>query len=520
MSAMTVLAGLPRLIPPGGPLSLTEHFGRYGPVPERDAGGLIGDIERAGLTGRGGAGFPAGRKLRSVAQAGRSGGRLGRQAGAVVVANGAESEPASAKDRMLLARSPHLVLDGIALAADAVGATRCYLALHTGRRDELSVQVGAAIAEREQAGLDRVGVQIVPVPRGYVPSQETALISLLNGGAPKPAFVPPRPFQKGAHGRPTLVQNVETLAHIALIARFGADWFRELGGSAGSALVTVSGAVQRPGVYEIALGMPIGELISRAGGPAEQPQAVLAGGYFGGWLPYDRAVGVPVSDSALRAAGAALGPGVLVLLPESACGLAETAWITDYLASQSAGQCGPCANGLPALADTLKQLAFGRPDGRALGWAEELSALVAGRGACHLPDGTAAFATSGLRTFADELRLARPVRAVPPGAAQAAAPRPRPHLGAAVMSYATGPAGARAADGRGPRRAGGHKLRVNPIACEAHGMCTELLPELISADPWGYPIVTPGYVPDDLLPLARRAVTACPTLALLLDRDD
>jgi NADH:ubiquinone oxidoreductase subunit F (NADH-binding) len=404
VSAMTVLAGLPRLIPPGGPLSLADHFGRYGPVPERDAGGLIGEIERAGLTGRGGAGFPAGRKLRSVAQAGRSGGRLGRQAGAVVVANGAESEPASAKDRMLLARSPHLVLDGIALAADAVGATRCYLALHTGRRDELSVQVGAAIAEREQAGLDRVGVQIVPVPRGYVPSQETALISLLNGGAPKPAFVPPRPFQKGAHGRPTLVQNVETLAHIALIARFGAGWFRELGGSAGSALVTVSGAVQRPGVYEIALGMPIGELISRAGGPAEQPQAVLAGGYFGGWLPYDRALGVPVSDSALRAAGAALGPGVLVLLPESACGLAETAWITDYLASQSAGQCGPCANGLPALADTLKQLAFGRPDGRALGWAEELSALVAGRGACHLPDGTAAFATSGLRTFADELR--------------------------------------------------------------------------------------------------------------------
>ena len=234
MSAMTVLAGLPRLIPPGGPLSLADHFGRYGPVPERDAGGLIGDIERAGLTGRGGAGFPAGRKLRAVAQAGHSGGRLGRQAGAVVVANGAESEPASAKDRMLLARSPHLVLDGIALAADAVGATRCYLALHAGRRDELSVQVGAAIAEREQAGLDRVGVQIVPVPRGYVPSQETALISLLNGGAPKPAFVPPRPFQKGAHGRPTLVQNVETLAHIALIARFGADWFRELGGSAGS----------------------------------------------------------------------------------------------------------------------------------------------------------------------------------------------------------------------------------------------------------------------------------------------
>ena len=128
--------------------------------------------------------------------------------------------------------------------------------------------------------------------------------------------------------------------------------------------------MNRPGVYEIALGMPVGELIRRAGGPSERPQAFLAGGYFGGWLPYDQALGVPVSDPALRAAGAALGSGVLVLLPESACGLAETAWIAGFLATQSAGQCGPCVNGLPALAGLLEQLAFGRPDRQALGWAE------------------------------------------------------------------------------------------------------------------------------------------------------
>jgi NADH:ubiquinone oxidoreductase subunit F (NADH-binding) len=409
MSAMTVLSGLPRLIPPGGPLSLAGHVARYGPTPFGGAprgfagGDLITEVERAGLTGRGGAGFPAGRKLRAVATAGRSAGPLRSQAGTVLIANAAESEPASAKDRLLLARAPHLVLDGIALAAEAVGATRCYLGLHVGK-DDLALQLAAAITERERAGQNRAPIQIVPVPRGYVASQETALVSLVNGGPPKPTFVPPRPFQKGAHGRPTLVQNVETLAHIALIARFGAEWFRELGGAAGSALVTVSGAVQRPGVYEIALGMPIGDLIRRAGGPAEQPQAILAGGYFGGWLPYAQALEIRVSDPALRAAGAALGPGVLVLLPESACGLAETAWIADYLASQSAGQCGPCRNGLPALADVLKQLAFGRADGRAYGWAEQLLALVAGRGACHLPDGTAAFVGSALRTFASELR--------------------------------------------------------------------------------------------------------------------
>jgi NADH:ubiquinone oxidoreductase subunit F (NADH-binding) len=405
---------LPRLISPGAPLRLADHVGRYGPVPFGDPAGLIAEVERSGLTGRGGAGFPAGRKMRTVAEAGRTGGTLRSQSGTVVVANGAESEPASAKDRLLLSLAPHLVLDGIALAAEAIGATRGYLSLHAGQ-DELGRQLVAAIAERARAGLNRIPLEVVALPRGYVASQETALVSWLNGGAPKPTFVPPRPFEKGVHGRPTLVHNVETLAHIALIARFGARWFREMGSAAagsaaagsaaaGSALVTVGGAVGRPGVYEIPLGLPVGELVRWAGGPSEQPQAILAGGYFGGWLPYAQALGVPVSDPALRAAGAALGPGVFVILPESACGLAETAWIADYLASQSAGQCGPCVNGLPALADTLRYLAYGQPDGRTLGWAERLLTLVARRGACHLPDGSAAFVASALRTFAEELR--------------------------------------------------------------------------------------------------------------------
>jgi NADH:ubiquinone oxidoreductase subunit F (NADH-binding) len=423
MNAPAPVQGLPRLIMPGGPLALADHLDRYGPLPLPDgrggsgwagAGRLIAEVDRAGLVGRGGAAFPAGRKLRAVA--GHSRGPGPRRAGAVVVANGAESEPASAKDKMLLTRAPHLVLDGIAAAADAVGASRGYLTLHAGS-DELALQLAAAVAER--AGLDPVPVEIVVGAGGYLASQETALISQLNAGPPKPSFVPPRPFQKGAHGRPTLVQNVETLAHIALIARFGADWFREVGypgtaagsvpevqpgpGAAGSALVTVTGAVHGPGVYEIALGTPLGELVQRAGGPSEQPQAVLAGGYLGGWLPYPEALDVPLTDPALRAAGAAFGPGVLVLLGESACPLAETAWVASYLASQSARQCGPCLNGLPALAATLRQLAFGRPDARALGWAEQLMTLVTGRGACHLPDGTAKFVASALAVFSGEL---------------------------------------------------------------------------------------------------------------------
>ena len=399
---------LPRLILSGAPLPLAGHLSRYGPVPlTGDGAALIAEAGQAGLAGRGGAGFPAARKMHAVAAAtaGRGPGLLRAARGGVLVANGVESEPASGKDKMLLDRSPHLVLDGIALAAAAVGASRAYLCLHAGYPG-LAGQLRAAVAERERAGISPVGVQVAEVPGGYVASQETALISFLNGGPQRPQFVPPRPSERGVHGRPTLVQNVETLAHLALIARYGAAWFRELGTpqSAGSALITVSGAVREPSVQEIELGTRIGDLLERAGGPAEPPLAVLAGGYFGGWLPYPAALNIPVTDADLRAAGAALGPGVLVVLPESACGLAETARTIGYLAGQSAGQCGPCLNGLPALAAAFDEVAFSRPDGDTLGWARQLLTLVAGRGACQLPDGTAALAASALRVFGSDLR--------------------------------------------------------------------------------------------------------------------
>jgi NADH:ubiquinone oxidoreductase subunit F (NADH-binding) len=401
-----------RLIPPDGPLTLEQHLARYGPVPFSDlrsSGGatpaLITEVDRSGLTGRGGAGFPAGRKMLAVAQAGRRAGPLRSPAGTVVIANGAESEPASAKDRYLLDQAPHLVLDGMAVAAEAVGATRAYLCVHHDNGMMIR-RLREAVTLRERAGLNRVPIQVTAVPGGYVASQETALISFLNGSAPVPAFVPPRPFEKGAHRRPTLVQNVETLAHIALIARYGAGWFREMGTAqaTGSALVTVGGAVGRPGVYEIALGRPIGDLLQRAGGITEPVQAILAGGYFGGWLPFPAVQHLPLSDQGLRPAGAALGPGVLALLPASACGLAETARVTGYLAGQSAGQCGPCLNGLPALADAVEHIAFGQPGGDVLRWTGQLMALVTGRGACHLPDGTAAVVASALRVFAADLR--------------------------------------------------------------------------------------------------------------------
>jgi NADH:ubiquinone oxidoreductase subunit F (NADH-binding) len=431
-----------RWLLPELPQTLEQHLDAYGAppfAPSRSGsaagpGGpaeLITVVEESGLTGRGGAGFPAGRKMRAVLAATRHGGPFRAQVGAVLIANGCESEPASDKDRTLLSRAPHLVIDGIALAAEAVGATRAYLCVPDDRGPVLHPPttpgppatlgplapgppatspdlpgLRAAITSRERAGLNRVPLQVVGGPAGYVSSQETALIGLLNGTGARPAFVPPRPSERGVGRHPTLVLNVETLAHIALIARHGAGWFRQAGPATapGTTLVTVSGAVARPGVYEIVLGTTIGTLIDRAGGVVEPVQAVLAGGYFGGWLAMPAAGRIPLTRETLRAAGADLGPGVLVVLPEASCPLAETARVTTYLAGQSARQCGPCSNGLPALAEALGYVAFGRPRDDVLRWTEELLGLVAGRGACHLPDGTAGLVRSALVTFAADLR--------------------------------------------------------------------------------------------------------------------
>jgi NADH:ubiquinone oxidoreductase subunit F (NADH-binding) len=417
-------AGLPRVLPPVPVRGLGAHDERYGPARLRGAA-LVDEVERSGLTGRGGAAFPAGRKLRSVAE--RSG-RFGRSGfpgrrGAVLIANGVESEPASAKDASLLARAPHLVLDGVVLAAGAVSAEQAYLCVsRPGQAEALS----AAVAERDDR--DPVPVAVTTVPERYVASEESALTHYLNGGPAVPLLTPPRPFERGVRGRPTLVSNVETLANVALISRYGADWFRSLGVSSapGSALVTITGAVRRPGVYEIALGTPMRDVLALAGGPDAALQAVLAGGYFGSWLPASMTLNAAASAPGLRAAGASFGAGVLLVLPAGGCGLAETARVVRYLAGQSAGQCGPCLNGLPEIAAVLERAAFAGATGRVLRTLHNLCGLVEGRGACHLPDGVARLVASALRVFADDVRRhqrgpcpgarGRPVFAVPSGA--------------------------------------------------------------------------------------------------------
>jgi NADH:ubiquinone oxidoreductase subunit F (NADH-binding) len=327
-----------------------------------------------------------------------------RRGPAVVVANGVEGEPASDKDQALLARAPHLVLDGALLAARAVGADVVHVCLDRTRDRQIDYIV-RAINERQHAGLGEVAMLVDGLPRRYVASEETALIHWLNGGEAKPTALPPRPFERGVGGRPTLVSNVETLAHVALIARYGPDWFGEVGhpDTPGTMLITVSGAVTYPGVYEIETGSRLGDVLALCDGSSEHG-AVLIGGYFGTWHAIRDVAHLSLSAPGLQGIGASPGSGVIFALPAGRCGLAETAHILAFLASQSARQCGPCTFGLPAIADDFAQLAKGQPHGDLLDRLQRRLGVIRGRGACRHPDGAVRLASSAVAAFATDVR--------------------------------------------------------------------------------------------------------------------
>jgi NADH:ubiquinone oxidoreductase subunit F (NADH-binding) len=252
--------------------------------------------------------------------------------------------------------------------------------------------VAAALAERNDLG--RLRTRVAVVPQRYLAGEETALMQHLDGGPLKPTFTPPRPFERR---RPTLVQNVETLAQIALIARHGPDRRATL-------LISVSGAVQQPGVVEAANGAAVRDVLERAGGPREPLGSIILGGYFGAWLPASAALSLRLDRDELAAHGAALGAGVVVAVPASCCAVSELARVIEWLAAESAGQCGPCANGLPAIAGTIERLRAGRGGAGALERIEHWAGLVAGRGACRHPDGAVRLVRSALRTLGPAVR--------------------------------------------------------------------------------------------------------------------
>ncbi|MDX1890743.1 NADH-ubiquinone oxidoreductase-F iron-sulfur binding region domain-containing protein [Mycolicibacterium sp. 050158] len=380
-----------RLLAASGP-GLPDHHARFGVLPEGCAEGLIGSLDAAGLRGRGGAGFPTGRKMASI---------TGRRA--VVVGNGAEGEPLSCKDATLVTHAPHLVLDGLQLAAAAIGATEVYLYLP--RRAVPAARY--AIDERAGAGLDRHRVVVVEAPDTFIAGEESAAIRRIEGGraTPRDRVVPAS--TSGLRGRPTLVNNVETLAHVALVARYGPRWFRSVGDpdEPGTMLITSSGTSHRPTVLEVATGTALTEVLARSG--AEHVGAVLVGGYHGTWIPASAIPHLRLSRAGLASSGATPGAGIVHVLAGDQCGLARTADVVAYLAEQAAQQCGPCRNGLPLLAQLFDDLAYGRVDDFVLDEIDRILGVVDGRGACRHPDGVVRFARSALRAFAGDVAAHR-----------------------------------------------------------------------------------------------------------------
>jgi NADH:ubiquinone oxidoreductase subunit F (NADH-binding)/ferredoxin len=467
-------------------LDLAAHRAEFGDLPAVSGPDLIRFAAEVDLRGRGGAAFPVARKLRAVVTAARQTKRH-----PVVVVNAAEGEPGSAKDKMLLSRSPHLVLDGAVIAARALNARQIVVAV-AGDGPHLE-SVRDAVAS--DSAINRM-TRVVSVPDRFVSGESSALVNAINGKVALPPGTSVKTSDAGVKGLPTLLSNAETYAQLAILAMLGPAGYASAGlkREPGTVLLTIGGSVAHPAVAEVPTGVPLGHVLDLCG--ADMASGVLIGGYHGMWLTADDAYRIPVSRSGLAAAGGTLGAGVVLVLGIDSCPLGEVSRVASYLAMQSSGQCGPCKLGLPSVARSLAAVASGA------GGIDELEAIrraafgVRGRGACAHPDGTANFVVSALDTFSDDLsehmfrgRCGRDVPGV--------LPLPGDHAS---------------------REESETRLKVDWTRCSGHGLCARLAPELIQLDEHGYPELLDVAVPFWLMRDATQAVEMCPALALQLAR--
>jgi NADH:ubiquinone oxidoreductase subunit F (NADH-binding) len=369
---------------------LFEHRATWPALRTFDQAQLLSVVEAVPLHGRGGAGFPFARTLRTAIGSGK------RRS---LVVNAGEGEPASAKDSVLLVAAPHLVLDGAEAVARALEAPGVHVVVGHDRQ-AARMALDDALAERE-AGELPFDVTVTRSP--FVGGQEAAVLELLDGRDNFPVTSWAPASVTGLRGRPTLVSNAETFAQVAVLLAMGPAGYAELGtpSEPGTTLLTVAGDGPDGAVIEVPYGVGLGEVLEFCG--YDPASAVLLGGYHGTWVPAGVASSLPVSREQLRARGLGLGAGVVLPLDPGTCPVVVTAGVTAYLGSVSAGRCGPCRNGLPALAEAVGALADGAGPA-ATGRTRDLAALVTGRGACAHPDGTARLVTSMLRAFPAEVR--------------------------------------------------------------------------------------------------------------------
>lgn len=380
--------GFPPRLLTEGPEDLAAYRERGGYGRLADAVELLAEVDAGGLLGRGGAAFPLAVKLRAVRN---------NVGGSVVVANGEEGEPASVKDRWLLRNRPHLVLDGLRLAAAVVGADQAYVFVSEA---ESARSVEFALDEFDNQG---VSIQLWRVEPGYVAGEETAAVQAINGGPAKPTDKPPRPFEAGVGGRPTLVSNVETLANLAYIQHHGAAAFRSQGTSQspGTFLATITGAGRPAVLYELPHGLAFTEVLASHGVSVDRVRGVLMGGYFAG-LVNRRVLDVTLDHETIRGIGSGLGCGAISVITDE-CPVAVAASVLAYFDRENAGQCGSCFNGTAAMASAAGALRDGAATTEDLERLSRWSVVLRGRGACGTLDAACNIAATLLDQFPDEV---------------------------------------------------------------------------------------------------------------------
>jgi NADH:ubiquinone oxidoreductase subunit F (NADH-binding)/ferredoxin len=478
IGAARLTAGLDRM----PRLDLEAHRDIFGPLPRLTAEELIAMAEQVDLRGQGGAAFPFARKLAAVVQNAEA-----DDCPPIVVVNGTEGEPGSVKDKMLMIRSPYLVLSGAALVAEAIGADEIVVGVAGNELANRSVE--AAIGA--EPGLRKLA-RVVQMPERFISGESGALIRGINGKRPIPPGRKVLAADSGVADLPTFLSNAGTFAQLAVLALLGPERFAAVGTpeEPGTVLLSVGGSAANPAVVEVPTGVPLAAVLDICQAPAGD--GVLVGGYHGMWLPAGTAYVVPVSREGLAAVGGTLGAGIVLPLGDGTCPLGEVSRIASYLAGESAGQCGPCKLGLPSIARALASLIDGSGGIEALDVARRSAAAVAGRGACSHPDGVTRFVLSALDVFTEDLAAhvfhsscGRPVRGI--------LPLPT-----------------------GPEQETQKRLVVDWTRCQGHGLCAHLVPEVIHLDAQGYPVILNIPVPRWLEKDAEQAVHMCPALALRL----
>jgi NADH:ubiquinone oxidoreductase subunit F (NADH-binding)/ferredoxin len=481
IGAARMTAGLDRMTR----LDLAAHSEIFGPLPRMSADELMAMAAQVDLRGQGGAAFPFARKLQTVVDTATK-----TDQPVIVVVNATEGEPGSFKDKMLMIRSPYLILSGAVLVAEALDAEEIVVGVTSNELANRSIE--AAIAA--EPGLRKM-VRVVQQPERFISGESGALVRGINGKKPVPPGQKTLAAERGVGDLPTLLSNASTFAQVSVLALLGPERFASVGvpEEPGTVLLSVSGSAMHPAVVECPTGVPLGAVLDICQAPAGD--GVLVGGYHGMWLDAEAAYQVPVGREGLAAAGGTFGAGIVLPLGDGTCPLGEVSRIANYLAGESAGQCGPCKLGLPSIARALASIVDGSGGIEALDVARRAAAAVNGRGACSHPDGTTRFVLSALEVFTEDLAAhvfhsscGRPVRGV----------LPLPD---------------------GPETADAKQLVVDWVRCEGHGLCAHLVPELIHLDKTGFPVIMPIPVPPWLGKDAQQAVDMCPALALRLAAD-